>query len=384
MGPRMSNTRVYLTLAIAVAMRISVFAQQDAAVEAGDWLVQKESVRASVPNFSTVRLMPAQVQSSGPIVYSITFVDPGAVNAAYYSGLTENIKAAGAFWAGFLSGGGNIEVEVEFTNAIAGVDGASYSNGYVHTTGARSVYEQGAAYEIRTGTDPNGATADVHIRINPTYLANTLWLDPHPLDRTDPIPANHLDGVSIFIHELGHAFAFTGWINGTTGALPASYMSTFDERVQFDGSNFFFTGPLAQADYGSPVPITYGNQGHLGNNTPRPGSDLLTDLMNGVVYYYQTRYIISHLDRAIVKDCGVDIALELPTIRVSSLTKSSGHFVVQGGGIPSRLHRIKATTNLAQPFAAIGSATTDSAGNLQFDDTAASSYSARFYRVVYP
>ena len=340
---------------------------------------------SSFSKLTVVILLLCAARVEAAINYTVTFSDPGSTYASYYAALTSNIQAAGAYWAEFLVGNGNIEVQVEFTSSIAGIDGASFTNGFIRNDGTRNIYEQGAAYEIRTGIDPNGASPDVRIRINPSYLANTLWLDPNPTTRTDPIPANHLDGVSLFIHELGHAYAFTGWINSTTGQLPPDYMSTFDEHVHFDGTNSFFTGALAQAQYGGPVPITYGNQGHLGNNSPRPGSDLLNDLMNGVVYFYQTRYTITRLDRAIVKDCGVAILLDPPALQASSVFRPlNGHFMVQGKGIPSRVHTVKATSNLASPFTKIGTVSSDANGIFQFDDANAVGSPARFYTVVFP
>jgi hypothetical protein len=39
--------------------------------------------------------------------------------------------------------------------------------------------------------------------------------------------------------------------------------------------------------------FVYDNYGHLGNNDPRPGSDLIPDLMNGIVFFRGTRYDIS-------------------------------------------------------------------------------------------
>ena len=56
--------------------------------------------------------------------------------------------------------------------------------------------------------------------------------------------------------------------------------------------------------------MTYGNIFHLGNNPPRPGSDLLSDVM-AAAFSTQTRYYISPLDLAIVQDCG--IAVGIPT-----------------------------------------------------------------------
>src|SRR3954462_11318634 len=81
---------------------------------------------------------------------------------------------------------------------------------FVRNDGTRDIFEQGAAFEVRTGTDPNGANPDIRIRIGTACLTNQLWFDPHPETRTDPIPANHIDALSVFIHEFGHAFAAIG------------------------------------------------------------------------------------------------------------------------------------------------------------------------------
>jgi hypothetical protein len=79
-----------------------------------------------------------------------------------------------------------------------------------------------------------------------------------------------------------------------------------------------------------PVPITYGNPFHLGNNSPRPGSDLIPDLMNGVVYYYQTRYDISALDLAIAKDAGVVLASRLLNIATRMRVQSGENVLIAG------------------------------------------------------
>ena len=53
--------------------------------------------------------------------------------------------------------------------------------------------------------------------------------------------------------------------------------------------------------------MTYGNSTHLGNDVPRPGSDLIPDLMNGVVFVRGDRYDISPLDLAIISDTGLAV-----------------------------------------------------------------------------
>lgn len=265
------------------------------------------------PNYATKGLPPSRALppqlpgQAANVTYNISFADPGSVYASYYPAITAALQAAGAEWNRHLIGSGNLEVEVSFAN-ISTMDGTSVSSGFVRNDGTRDIFEQGAAYEIRTGTDPNGADPDIRIRIGTAYLAGALWFDPDPQTRTAPIPANHIDAVSVLIHELGHAFVFNGWMNATNGQLPPTYMSTFDTNASFDGSNVFFNGTGAMGRYGGPVPVTYANYGHLGNNAPRPGPDLLFDLMNGVIYYYQTRYFISPMDVEVARDSGMFVS----------------------------------------------------------------------------
>lgn len=116
--------------------------------------------------------------------------------------ITAALQAAGAEWNRHLVGSGSLEVEVSMAN-IPTMDGTSVSSGFVRNNGTRDIFEQGAAFEIRKGTDPNGADPDIRIRIGTAYLTDQLWFDPNPQTRTDPIPANHIDAMSVFIHELG-------------------------------------------------------------------------------------------------------------------------------------------------------------------------------------
>src|SRR5262249_42284267 len=136
-----------------------------------------------------------------------------------------------------------------------------------------------------------------------------LWFDPSPQLRTTPVPSDKTDAYSIMLHELAHAIGFNGWRDGMTGGIPGSpsFESTFDQWETFDGTNLYFNGPMAKLVYGGPVPVTYGFNFHLGNASPRPGSDLIGDMMNGVVYNRGVRYDISPLDLAILADAGVGV-----------------------------------------------------------------------------
>ena len=214
------------------------------------------------PNYTTKRLViPPRQPQVGPATatYSITFIDPGGTYSTYYAAITSAIQAAGAEWNRYLTASGSLEIEVLFSNNST-VSGSSVTSGFVRNDGTRDIFEQGAAFELRTGMDPNGGTSDVRFTIGTSYMINTLWFDPNPQTRTDPIPANKVDAISVFTHEFGHAFVFNGFRNGTTGQPPATFMSTFDVPVTFNGSDLFFNGTNAIARYGGPLGFATGHR----------------------------------------------------------------------------------------------------------------------------
>ena len=239
------------------------------------------------------------------IGFTVSFEDSGEFDP-YRSLLEQNVLAAGAWWDSAVVGDGVIDVMVRANHAIPRATAGSATSVFYEQRGRFEVREEGMAFEIRTGIDPNGASPDVFININPDYLANTLWLDPDGYARTAPVPSNRTDAMSVMIHELGHGIGFNGWADNFDGTLPGSVMSRFDQWKVFDGSNLFFSGPEATDLYGGPVPLTFGNANHIANASPRPGSDLLPDLMNGVVFSSGTRYEISPIDLAILRDLGLE------------------------------------------------------------------------------
>lgn len=230
----------------------------------------------------------------------------GETNRSFADSLSSNIVAALDLWTRHLAGGAAIEVEVVFTHHVAFAQGYSVTSGFVRHEGAVAVFEQGLAHEIRTGTDPNGDTADLRILLNPIYAAEELWFDPQPAQRWAEVPAKQTDAVSLFAHELGHALAFNGWWN-PPDSPPLHYGSPWDINTWYDGTLLYFTGVRAMSLYGGPVPVTDGNNWHVGN-AAGAGVDLVDDLMNGVVFYRGTRYDVSALDLAMLSDMGVALA----------------------------------------------------------------------------
>jgi hypothetical protein len=257
-----------------------------------------------------VLLILASLQAANAgLIINVAFDDPGNFHSAHYDDLTASTQAAGQQWSNFLVGSASLEVLISFSNLGPTVTGASLTAAFLEHDGGFNIFEQGAAAELRTGIDPNGLAPDIAFNFNSVYLQG-LFFDPAPLLRSSIVPFDRTDAMSVLLHEFGHAFAFSGWRNSFDATIPADYQSTFDRWQTFDGSNIFFNGPNAMAAYGGPVPLTWSNSGHVGNDFPRPGADLIPDLMNGVVFFLGNKYEISPLDLAILQDSGVALIPE--------------------------------------------------------------------------
>jgi hypothetical protein len=143
---------------------------------------------------------------------------------------------------------------------------------------------------------------------DPDYF-KTLWFDPDPKTRKAPVPRDKLDALSIFLHELGHAMGFNGFMDPSTGAFSGKCVSTYDRWVARSGTEYFFNGPAAVKLHGHSIPLARrtNNYHHLGDNVPGVDPRLRYDLMNGVFMEYGRRYTISPLDVAILEDCGLPV-----------------------------------------------------------------------------
>jgi hypothetical protein len=246
-------------------------------------------------------------QAHAAVNVSVSFDDPLNQLTSVAANIEQHVIAAGTWWGYYLDGNASIEVVVKTSAAVPYAEGRSLTSSFVGNNGSLDVFEQGMVGELRSGSDPNGATPDVEILLNPDYALNELWYDPDPTGRTATVDGNRTDAMSTFLHEFGHAIGFAGWIHPTLGTYPGNYQSTYDEHVLFDGSNFYFTGVAASIINQGSVPLTFGNVAHVGNFAPRPGENLVLDLMNGLVFYRGTRYYVSTLDLAMLQDIGVPL-----------------------------------------------------------------------------
>lgn len=285
----------------------------------------------------------------GQVEFPVSFDESlGALSALERAALESHFVEAGRAWSRLLdiSGPRSIEILIRVDNGAPRFTGRSETSAFVGVIEGRNTFEQGMAYELRTGVDPNGAIADVIITVNLGYLRNELWLDPDPGYRTAPVPGTRTDAMSVALHEIGHAIAYNGWADGW-GFPPAGYWSPWD-RWMAPGvpgvSAALFTGPESVASWGGAPDLTIGNITHWGNGLPAPdtgmardggvtwrngvplpacachgpasadapawgdrGGTLLDELMNGVVFYRGRRYELSALDAAVLEDVGLTL-----------------------------------------------------------------------------
>ena len=269
------------------------------------------------PALATLLVLAAGVAQAN-VRIQVVFDDPTASFAAYYTDIERVTVAAGQTWgAGFQSfiSGVDLMVRVGFSD-IATAAGRSLTAAYIGTgTDGIDLYQQGAAHKLVSGLDVNGDAADIEINFGTGgYLQNELWFDPTPALRLALVPNDRTDAMSVLLHEFGHALGFNGWRDGSTGALPGNYQSTFDALVGagtgVPGTPLYFSGANSAALYGAPLPLTWDAYGHLGNLASR--ADLIPDLMNGVVFYRGTRYTISALDLAVMQDLGLPTVTAVP------------------------------------------------------------------------
>ncbi len=265
-------------------------------------------------------------RADNPVTINVAINDLGALTnsttADLRNAITENVKAGIWEWTQFLviPNRRSIEVVVRFDPTISRGSGRSLSMALVRRENGIGIYEQGVAAELRDGVDRNGNDYDVEFNLNPTFLAS-LWFDPVPTARTNAMPDNHVDAVSFFAHEFGHALAFNGWKDTVTGKLKGNFQSRWDCHAQFDGTNWFFHGKHAQMVWGQAVPLSRinNNYQHSGNptgaNAPGADSTLQKGLMNGVNFQCGTRYYVNLLDVAMIKDAGLQVLPSISFVR---------------------------------------------------------------------
>ncbi|MCA9099056.1 MAG: hypothetical protein KDA36_11740, partial [Planctomycetaceae bacterium] len=233
-------------------------------------------------------------------------LDAGGLTS-YESEILANLQAAANDWGRFIDSDASIEIVVGMTTPGDGTPRATgYSEASVFEgmSGELFVYQWGSVAELNDPeTDPNGSDPDITIKFEQGFLDSEVWFSANPNERFN-IPSDKVDGYTVLLHELGHAFGINGYY--TDGINDSMFVSPFDLLVSEAGGEVYFNGTTAASEYGSPVPLTRGNIRHVGNATGA-GTDLVPDLMNGVVVGLGDLYAISRIDLAILDDVGVPI-----------------------------------------------------------------------------
>ncbi|CAN5604259.1 hypothetical protein BH09MYX1_BH09MYX1_24720 [soil metagenome] len=255
-----------------------------------------------------------------PFTYSVSISDPNGTMTSEHAALQTCVETGLDLWGAYLTGIGTLTVEIAVTTTSTGrFAGASASTNVFgnckNTALPCKVGEDQAIRRLRTGQDNPGALGqpDVRISVTSDYWNKVLWMDPDPKARTADVPVDRDDAISVCTHELGHAFGMAGYRDLVT-YVPrpdpnyGTFMSLYDDLVEVGTSTLTFNGPKTVAEFG-PVPLsrmqTTQNVYHYGNKaTP---TDFDDKLMNGIVYEYGRRYLISRVDVRIVEDLGVPI-----------------------------------------------------------------------------
>ena len=228
------------------------------------------------------------------------------MNPGIRESLHKDIETALNSWLEHIEARGAVSLVIRFDPTEKGrATGRSVRSSFLKEVGGHRIYEQAVVAKLLNRVDKPSNDFDIELIIDPGYLKE-LWFDPEPTRRISSIPRNKLDAVSVFMHEIGHALAFNGWLDQTTGKITSRGLSSFDRNVRFIKDKFYFYGPHTMKVYGGPVVLgkSRNNYHHLGD-TMDDDSRLVDDLMNGVVMKYQKRYFVSKLDLAVLKDCGI-------------------------------------------------------------------------------
>ena len=150
------------------------------------------------------------------VIDTVSFDDPGGTFALFHGPVGASpLICGGQEWSEALAGSGIIDVVVGLDPRIPTVVGASTTSQLVGTAGPFASLNQ----ERRAKSGPGsirwrGARCPNHDRDG----VSQAWLFFGP----GIVPTDKTDAPSLFLHELGHIYAFNGFPNSTTGETNGS------------------------------------------------------------------------------------------------------------------------------------------------------------------
>lgn len=166
-----------------------------------------------------------------------------------------------------------------------------------------------ANYLLTTGQHASSSQADVIITLNMSYLSQ------FNLIHAAGSPTGY-DLVSLFRHELGQSFGFSGYLNTTTGANSYGNVQTqYDSYVKQINNVWYFTGPNAELlNGGNPVAL---ESSLPGSNIYYVGNGSNDSNMQDVMFQAlptAKNVGLSALDLAIFKDIGLTVTGSAPAV----------------------------------------------------------------------
>jgi hypothetical protein len=254
---------------------------------------------------------------------NITHKDPGGL-LTNVPLLGPTIQAAINYLSTFIVFKGTLDVSVEVEATPTGRFGGNGGLAYSGKVDGFDIWEAETEAESRAGVDPDPAGADLIINIDPTssYLAG-LWWDPDiGASLAGAVPANKTDAFTVVVHELLHGLGMRGWRALETGALPADYMSDWDQMVKIENGKGYWLGAGARALVGEQVEIRVGGSQamyHLGAGPDVAASTqpwLEASIMNGYHFFLGERYQIGRLELAMLQDLGYTLQGNISVVDV--------------------------------------------------------------------
>ena len=207
--------------------------------------------------------------------------------------------------------------------------GTNSSGRLLYTNSAgKKVWEPGPLTRILTGSNPGAMFYgyDILLGFDASFVENNYWFDPQPQLRSQQVPADRGDFVTVVTHELGHGFGMTGYRDFPTGQILGSDATLFDDHTYFGGNGnpiatdgsrnpMFFRGSYSANVYGSDLHLTNKPPGDLNysqnyyhlSSCGGSSDGLASTLMNGCVLPNGTRLPITLFDLSVFADLGYPI-----------------------------------------------------------------------------
>jgi hypothetical protein len=210
---------------------------------------------------------------------------------------------------------------------------------------------------------------------NPTYATATPTPTPNP-PRVDPII------------DYPHPPPAGGGLSGQT--VIGGYIYRGRQIPTLTGTYVFgdYLGPLSSTinpnNFGRIFTLNYN-----GDSASNP-QDITTELFSGTGFTLKnpTSFGEDANGELYTTDISTNVVYKIvpvtPSVIIDSVSKDpvSGHFLVHGYGVPFKIHKVKATSDLTQQFAQIDTVTAAGDGSFQYADSTPGT--TRFYQIAYP